>query len=134
MYDLLEQLSNQSRRVCIFLDSLDQLDRSSGAFHLTWLRTRLPANIKVVVSTLPDIHGILERLRSKLPSAACFVEVQPLEQAVCQSILKALLNEKGRDLSPVQWDIVSAAFEECSLPIYVHLVFHEVLSLSLIHI
>ena len=127
-YAFLEQLSKEPRRVCVFLDSLDQLDDSSGAFHLTWLRTQLPANIKLVVSTLPDMHGILDRLRAKLPSAACFVELQPLEQALCQSILKALLNDKGRDLSQLQWKIVTEAFVECSLPIFVHLVFHEVLN------
>lgn len=127
-YDLLEQLGKQPRRVCIFLDSLDQLDSSSGAFHLTWLRTQLPANIKFVVSTLPDMHGILDRLRAKLLLASCFVEVKPLEQALCQSILKALLNEKSRDLNPLQWTIVTEAFVKCSLPIFVHLVFHEVLS------
>lgn len=127
-YELLAIIGKQPRRVCIFLDSLDQLDSSSGAFHLTWLHTTLPANIKLVVSTLPDMYGILKTLRAKLPVRDCFVEVNPLEQTLCQSILKSLLNEKGRDLTPGQWGIVNEAFQKCSLPIFVHLVFHEVLS------
>ena len=127
-YELLEQVGRQPRRVCMFLDSLDQLDSSSGAFHLTWLRTELPPNIKLVVSTLPDMYGLLDTLRAKLASAACFVEVQPLEEAVCQSILRCLLQERGRDLTPSQWSMVSEAFSKCSLPIFVHLVFHEVLN------
>ncbi|GFO35138.1 NACHT and WD repeat domain-containing protein 1, partial [Plakobranchus ocellatus] len=40
--------------IVILLDSIDQFDPSHDARHLTWLPTKLPANVKVIVSTLPD--------------------------------------------------------------------------------
>ena len=50
-YNLLDRLG-KFRRVVVFLDSVDQLDSTDGAYHLTWLRSKLPHNVKFVVSTL----------------------------------------------------------------------------------
>lgn len=126
-YDLLTRLG-AFRRVVVFIDSVDQLDSSSGAYHLTWLRTELPENVKLVLSTLPQLFDILKTLREKLPGPEQYLEVTPLQQSLCHTILAALLREKGRDLSEFQWNVVRAAFDKCSLPIFIYLIFHKVIS------
>lgn len=126
-YELLARLG-AFRRVVLFIDSVDQLDSSSGAYHLTWLRTALPERVKLVLSTLPRHFGILKTLRQMLPDPSDYLEVTPLEQGLCHTILRALLHERGRDLSEPQWAVVRAAFEQCSLPIFIYLIFHKVLA------
>uniref|UniRef100_A0A1I8HEY0 NACHT domain-containing protein n=1 Tax=Macrostomum lignano TaxID=282301 RepID=A0A1I8HEY0_9PLAT len=125
-YSMLERMG-QFRRILVFLDSVDQLDSSDGAYHLTWVRTPLPANVKMVVSTLPNMFDLLKTFKGKLPNPDIYVEVTPLETSLCTSILSALLSEQGRTLNEQQWALVEQAFSKCSLPIYVHLLYHEVL-------
>ncbi|PAA48787.1 hypothetical protein BOX15_Mlig021732g1 [Macrostomum lignano] len=125
-YSMLERMG-QFRRILVFLDSVDQLDSSDGAYHLTWVRTPLPANVKMVVSTLPNMFDLLKTFKGKLPNPDFYVEVTPLETSLCTSILSALLSEQGRTLNEQQWALVEHAFSKCSLPIYVHLLYHEVL-------
>lgn len=38
----------------IFLDSLDQLAVDDGARQMVWLPNKLPENVKMVLSTLPE--------------------------------------------------------------------------------
>ena len=44
----------KKRKVVVFLDSLDQLDPSNDARKVTWIRTMLPPNVKLIVSTLEE--------------------------------------------------------------------------------
>ena len=48
----------------LLFDSLDQLDTADGARQLDWLPRKLPRNVKMILSTLPDDkYGCLPRCR-----------------------------------------------------------------------
>ncbi|CAH8560665.1 unnamed protein product [Heterobilharzia americana] len=141
-YDLLAQLSNMQRYVILFLDAIDQLEPSDGAYFLGWIRVPLPRYVKFIISTLPDIGDILDHFRSSfltspLPSrnsndlennaADCslynnFVEVEVLDDNLCEQLLKTRLNSNGRCLQPFQWKLVRRALSHCHLTLFVVLV------------
>ncbi|KAF6774349.1 hypothetical protein AHF37_05720 [Paragonimus kellicotti] len=66
-YSLLRCYSNMGRWVVIFLDAIDQLDPADGAYNLSWLRSPLPNNVRLIISTLPDVGGILDAFRVMYP-------------------------------------------------------------------
>ncbi|KAA3680577.1 uncharacterized protein DEA37_0012310 [Paragonimus westermani] len=66
-YSLLRCYSNMGRWVVIFLDAIDQLDPADGAYNLSWLRSPLPNNVRLIISTLPDVGGILDAFRLMYP-------------------------------------------------------------------
>ena len=79
----------------VFLDSLDQLSNDDFGRNLKWLRPgdQLPANVRLVVSTLPG--ECLRVLEAFLPSA-CLVEVHPLSQHDGPAALDSMLAEHAR--------------------------------------
>ncbi|XP_067664530.1 NACHT and WD repeat domain-containing protein 2-like [Haliotis asinina] len=117
------QKGNFSGVVIIFLDALDQLSPANGAHTLDWLPSRLAPNVKMIVSTLPEKHGILEKLRNKIDYN--FLEVTPLPQTDCKQVMRALLEHSGRAISYPQWRIVEKAFTYCTLPLFITLTFQE---------
>ncbi|KAF5403833.1 hypothetical protein PHET_02801 [Paragonimus heterotremus] len=66
-YSLLRCYSNMGRWVVIFLDAIDQLDPADGAYNLSWLRSPLPNNVRLIISTLPEVGGILDAFRVMYP-------------------------------------------------------------------
>jgi hypothetical protein len=65
-HNFIQWLSNDVKtRTVILLDSLDQLSAAGNAYQLKWLPMKLPPNIKIVVSTLPNEYNLLKTLRSK---------------------------------------------------------------------
>lgn len=68
------QLASKSQPLFLFLDSLDQLTDEDNGRNLEWLPFELPSNVKIVVSTLPEEGGCLNKLQLSLPEVA-FVEV-----------------------------------------------------------
>ena len=74
-----------SRNVVLFLDSLDQLDVSDGALDdlAAWipgLKTDLPPNVWVVLSTLPIVRNkdLLRQAKLYMGDDS-FVEVKPID-------------------------------------------------------
>ena len=67
------KLASKSPPLILFLDSLDQLTDEDNARNLEWLPFELPSNVKIVVSTLPEEGGCLNKLQLSLPEEA-FVE------------------------------------------------------------
>ncbi|KAH8870836.1 NACHT domain- and WD repeat-containing protein 1 [Schistosoma japonicum] len=145
-YDLLIQLSNMQRHVLIFLDAIDQLEPSDGAYFLGWIRVPLPRYVKLIISTLPDIGGILDNFRSSFLSPASsspthlpipdsletkvsdssiypnFIEVEVLDDRMCEQLLKTRLASNGRCLQPFQWKLVKRALSHCHLTLFIVLV------------
>lgn len=68
------KFASESQPLTLFLDSLDQLTDEDNARNLEWLPFELPSNVKIVVSTLPEEGGCLNKLQLSLPEGA-FVEV-----------------------------------------------------------
>lgn len=48
--------ATKKKPLVILLDSLDQLSPNGGGRELSWLPRTLPDNVKMVVSTLPDVQ------------------------------------------------------------------------------
>ena len=57
--------ASEKRPLYIVIDSLDQLTDADGARRfLEWLPRSLPAHVHMVILTLPERGGCLQRLRS----------------------------------------------------------------------
>ena len=64
--------ANKKQPLVLILDSLDQLDNVDGGRHLYWLPRKLPANVYLVLSTLPqEQYGCYPRLKV-FHSLSCF--------------------------------------------------------------
>ena len=66
----------------IFLDSLDQISGADGAHSLMWLPTKLPPYVKFVVSSLPQLYGVLDNLFKIIPSRENRIEITPLGRCI----------------------------------------------------
>lgn len=56
--------ASKKQPLVLILDSLDQLDSVDGGRHLYWLPRKLPANVYLVLSTLPqEQYGCYPRLK-----------------------------------------------------------------------
>ena len=57
--------ASEERPLCIVIDSLDQLTDEDGARRfLEWLPRKLPAHACMIVSTLPEEGGCMQRLKT----------------------------------------------------------------------
>eukprot|EP00736_Rhodelphis_marinus_P014389 Rmarinus@m.14869 len=107
------------KRLILFLDSLDQLnDLHNAGRGLTWLPLTLPANCRIVVSTLPKESGILQMLQGKLQHVrdTHFRHVKPLEFDDGQKILGKWLEAKGRTLTKPQYKHILQCFRAMDHP------------------
>jgi hypothetical protein len=109
------------KKIVLLLDSLDQL--STGDYNLEWIFTLLPANIKIIYSTLPSQGGILSQLEG-LVDHENLMEVQQLKKTVVVTILEDWLKKVNRSLSEKQWEILDKIFNRAALfPLYTKLIF-----------
>ena len=66
----------KERPLCIVIDSLDQLTDEDGARRfLEWLPRKLPAHASMIVSTLPEEGGCMQRLKTFGIPAEQFLQV-----------------------------------------------------------
>ena len=61
------KLTTNGQPLFLFLDSLDQMTDEDNGRNLEWLPFELPFDVKIVVSTLPEEGGCLNKLRLSLP-------------------------------------------------------------------
>ncbi len=102
------------------------LDPEYNAHLLGWIPGHLKENVKIVVSTQPETHGILNKLQTELiPDEQHFVEVLPLVPAECFGILLQMLKDAGKCLNVEQQYASQKAFEICGLPLYIKLLFQD---------
>ncbi|XP_069948531.1 NACHT and WD repeat domain-containing protein 2 [Cherax quadricarinatus] len=115
----------------IFLDSVDQVTGATDANRMSWIPTRLPPNVKIVVSCVseendPELSKDYTLLRRMIDDENQFLEVRALGEDLAMDIIKRWMNTAARDLNNYQWRVVSNAISRCSLPIFVKLVFAEI--------
>ncbi|XP_038054566.1 NACHT and WD repeat domain-containing protein 2-like [Patiria miniata] len=109
----------------IFLDSLDQLSSEHGAHRMVWLPKVLPQYVALVVSTLPREHGILETVKERLPDSSPYIKVAPFSQEESTGILKTWLTSVKKNITSSQLELIDKAVAECSLPLFLKLVFDQ---------
>ncbi|XP_050688331.1 NACHT and WD repeat domain-containing protein 2-like [Eriocheir sinensis] len=115
----------------IFLDSVDQVTGATDANRMSWIPTRLPPNVKIVVSCVseegdPELSKDYILLRRMIDNVDNFLEVTALGEDLAMDIIKKWMCTAKRDLNNYQWRVVSNAISRCSLPIFVKLVFAEI--------
>ncbi len=108
----------------LFLDALDQLSEADPARHLTWLPSRLPDHVKVVLSTLRE--DCFERLRERREPAPAFHEITPMTSDDGRRTLNAWLQRANRNLQEHQIEQIIKDFEHAGCaPLYLHLAFEQ---------
>ncbi|XP_062618888.1 NACHT domain- and WD repeat-containing protein 1-like [Saccostrea cucullata] len=113
--------------IVILLDSLDQLSSIHNAYKLQWLPTTLPQNIKLVVSTLPKEHGILDNLRAMLPDEQCYVEIPELPLETGIAIINKYLSKQNKKITESQEKVLINTFSKCPGPLFLKLILDEAL-------
>jgi tetratricopeptide (TPR) repeat protein len=114
--------ASRSKPLILFIDALDQLSEVNDARSLDWLPARLPANVKLIVSSLPG--ECLTALQEKLPRGNIH-QIQPMSLADGETVLDLWLAEAERTLQPQQRQYVLRQFARSGLPLYLKLVFEE---------
>ena len=71
-----------------------------------WLPRYLPPKVDIVVSTLPDMHGILPKLHQLLGNQDCFLPVAPLPERTGNEIMQSWMSSIGRSVTEEQENIV----------------------------
>nr|XP_002732217.1 PREDICTED: leucine-rich repeat and WD repeat-containing protein KIAA1239-like [Saccoglossus kowalevskii] len=110
----------------ILIDSLDQLsDENSARQFLEWLPRTIPNYVRLIVSTLPDVGGCLDRLKTFGLPTSHFIQINRLDKDDGPAILDGKLKNIGRTLTPKQRNVILTAFKNCSLPLYLELAFQQ---------
>ena len=116
---------NAKEPVIILLDSIDQLGPQNKAYCMEWLPTLLPQNMKLILSTLPDEHGILGNIKKLLPYEDCYVHVPLLSHSAAQLIANTYLKNSKRRLTEVQMKILLSGFNKSPSPLFLKLLLDE---------
>ena len=114
----------------VFMDSLDQLSPTDGAYELSWLPIELPPHVKFVVSCallpdLPDIQ-IVNTFKRMVEGDDDCIEVPSLGTDLGMTIIRTSLEDIRRKVSKAQLSVISAAVEKCNMPLFVKLVLDRV--------
>ena len=117
-----------SLNLVLLLDSLNSLLPDFNAHQLHWLPRKLPPNVKIIVSCLPHAHGMFTRIKTEIikENHDNFLEMHPLGGDRAMSMLLHWLQKENMSVTNDQADLLRAAFQKCSLPLYLKMVFHEV--------
>lgn len=99
---LLIQSATPEKPLVIILDSLDQLSANNHAHRLNWMPWQLPANVRLIVSTLTTNQRILGKLQDMTQSQANFLEVKPLGTYPSYAIVKGWLQKENRRITKMQ--------------------------------
>lgn len=120
---LLDAAKEKQKHLFIMLDALDQLSDAENAQNLRWLPDRLPENVRLIVSTLPDdSFKIIER---KLP-AENIIQLEPLSESEGGEVLNLWLTDAKRTLTENQRAEVLDKFTDAKgLPLYLKFAFEE---------
>ena len=113
----------------IYLDSVDQLDGpNEESIKLGWMTYELPDHVRMIISCVSE--GVCEEYdflsRTLQKSDGQFLEVKTLSKVLAVDVIDLMLRSSSRALSSVQWKIVKATLDHCTLPIFVKLVFARV--------
>ncbi len=97
-------LSAEKGRTILVLDELDQLEDRDGACELAWLPADLPANIRLIASSLPGpaFDEVKRRGFAEL-------EVQPLTADERSRLIVEYLAQFAKALSPARVERIAAA-------------------------
>ena len=110
----------------LILDGLDLLVPQHKAHGMSWLPATIRENVKIIVTTAPDMHGILDCLRHQIiRDESHIVEIGALSSDECKEMLMVWLEDEDRMLTEQQLSAYQQAFNLCGYPLFVKLVFED---------
>ncbi|XP_067890505.1 NACHT and WD repeat domain-containing protein 2-like [Heterodontus francisci] len=120
------EASSEQHPLTIMIDAVDQISESDSARALWWLPKTLPTFSKLIISTTLK-YAIAQKCVSLKPDAACFLELKSRERKECNKILTQRLLTSNRRITSGQQVYVNAALGQCTLPLFVNLLYNEML-------
>lgn len=108
----------------ILIDSVDLLSQFEYGHKLEWLPSRIAVNVKIIVSVNTDNADSWTRMQHKC--AENIIEIPSFSNTDCENVMKVMTNKSRRSVSYDQWKLVQNAFQNCTLPLFIKLVFEEV--------
>ena len=106
-------------RVVLVIDALNQLEDREGALDLAWLPPVVPANVRLVLSTLPG-RSLAEIERRGYPTLA----IGPLEPAERDRLIVDYLASYTKALGPALRERIASA-PQCANPLYLRALLDE---------
>jgi hypothetical protein len=106
-------------RVVLVLDALNQLEDREGALDLAWLPPIIPANVRLILSTLPG-RSLVELERRAYPTLA----VAPLELPERERLIVDYLATYTKALGPALRQRI-ASEPQCANPLYLRALLDE---------
>ncbi len=119
-------IAEEEKPLIIILDSLDHLSAADGAHSLAWLPNHLPRHVKIVLSTLSSMHGIMDVFHRLVPQENAHIEITPLGETLAMDVLKVMLAQANRTCVDHQLELVKTALQKCNYPLFVKLVFDDI--------
>jgi WD40 repeat protein/guanylate kinase len=120
-------IENYPSKLIIFLDALDQfiiVDK------LNWLPMKLPQNVKIILSTLPNEDkykniDYLPRLREKYKNSNNFLFLESFNKEEASSMIEEYLNYFNRTVTTSQKNKLLNAFIQNGSPLYLKILLEE---------
>lgn len=117
--------SNDDYKYIIVLDALDQFVVKTN---LEWIESKLPKNVKIVISTLPSEYGEYFKILKTKVNPENILEVQKLKPKDGERILQEWLRKHSRTLQKDQMNYLLSKFEKNGLPLYLKIIFEKSLT------
>jgi nephrocystin-3 len=114
------QMASERGGMLLFIDGLDQMDNVDGAHQLDWIPSRLPANVRVVLSSSSQLPAV----RNSSTRWSELLSVGLLTPEEKSRMLDKLLSSKSKTLSPGQRHRILTS-DECRLPLYLKALLDE---------
>jgi AAA ATPase-like protein/uncharacterized protein DUF4062 len=106
-------------RVVLVLDALSRLEDREGALDLVWLPPSVPANVRLILTTLPG--PTLNNLKSRdWPT----LELELLNPTECEQLIQEYLAQFGKQLSPARVKRLAEARQTAN-PLYLRALLDE---------
>ena len=106
-------------RIVLILDALNQLGDYEGALDLVWLPAQIPANVRMILSTLPG-KPFDELKKRAWPS----IHVEPLEPDERKKLIQEYLGKYTKTLSPAHLDRIKSA-DQTANPLFLRALLEE---------
>lgn len=127
LYTLLSVITEKwpNKKLVIVLDSIDQLNTSD--YNLDWFIYKLPHNVKMIYSTLPNHGEILNHLSkseilSENPNS--FIMITGLTTDLAKLIIQDWLKKAKRSISAKQSEALYSMINKSTLyPLYIKILF-----------
>lgn len=118
---------NTDKTLVIILDSIDQLTSHDRAHLLNWLPLKIPSNVRIIVSMLPDVHCCLKNIRNRLCFEQRFIEVPVMSIDNTDLLITRLCSLGSRRVTKPQKRHLMEMFVKCAKPLYIKLLMDQAL-------